>query len=236
MPSNKTVLVFRHVYFEDLGIFESILTERGYAIQYIDPAIDNFTHLSPETPDLVIVLGAPVGAFDNKLYPFLNKELEFIEHRILKNLPLLGICLGAQLIARVLGAPVAPMGKKEIGFSELTLTQEGMNSVLSHLQGVSVLHWHGDQFGIPADAKNLAETTICQHQAFSVGEHILALQFHLEADTKKFERWLVGHACELQQASVDIHHIRKQAKQFGPSLRVAGSKVFNSWLDRIEHV
>lgn len=236
MPPNKTVLVFRHIYFEDLGILEPILIERGFDIQYIDPAIDNYSNISPETPDLLIVLGSPIGAFDNKLYPFLNKELDFIEHRIRANLPVLGICLGAQLIARILGAPVAPMGKKEIGFSELTLTADGANSVLAPLAGVSVLHWHGDQFGIPADAKNLAETPICQHQAFSVGDRILALQFHLEADTKKIERWLVGHACELQQAGIDLHHLRKEAKHHGSALRMAGAQVLNAWLDRIQHL
>lgn len=236
MPSDKTALVFRHIYFEDLGILEPILTDRGYSIQYVDPAIDNLSAIQPQTPDLLIILGSPIGAFDNKLYPFLNKELEFIEHRIRANLPILGICLGAQLIARILGAPVAPMGKKEIGFSELTLTPEGLNSVLAPLSGIPVLHWHGDQFGIPADAKNLAETPICQHQAFAIGESILALQFHLEADTRKLERWLVGHACELQQANVDLHHLRKQAKHHGPALRLAGTQVLNAWIDRIQHI
>lgn len=236
MPPNKTALVFRHIYFEDLGILEPILVERGYNIQYIDPSIDNYSTISPQTPDLLIVLGSPIGAFDNKLYPFLNKELDFIEQRIRANLPILGICLGAQLIARILGAPVAPMGKKEIGFSELTLTADGVNSVLAPLAGVSVLHWHGDQFGIPADAKHLAETAICQHQAFSIGDTILALQFHLEADTKKIERWLVGHACELHQAGIDLHHLRKEAKQHGSALRMAGNQVLNSWLDRIQHL
>jgi GMP synthase (glutamine-hydrolysing) len=230
----KTALALRHVHFENLGILEPILQQRGYTIQYIDPAIDDIKSVDPKAADLVIVLGGPVGAFEDKLYPFLSAELDFIETRLRSKQPILGICLGAQLIARVFGAPVAPMGTKEIGFSEVSLTEAGSTSPLAALSGVPVLHWHGDQFGIPANAEFLASTDVCSHQAFSVGHQVLALQFHLEADTSKIEQWLVGHAAELAQADINIHLLRKQAAEYGDQLKDAGSKVMHAWLDQLE--
>ncbi len=232
----KTVLALRHVHFEDLGILEPILGEHGYTVQYIDPAIDDIRAYDATQADIVIVLGGPIGAFEDKLYPFLTDELDFIESRLRSQRPILGICLGAQLIARVFGAPVAPMGTKEIGFSELTLTDAGLASPLAALAGVPVLHWHGDQFGIPANGQLLASTAVCTHQAFAVGEQVLALQFHLEADTDKLEAWLVGHAAELAQADIHPQTLRKQAAEYGVMLKSAGTKALHAWLDQLDNV
>jgi GMP synthase (glutamine-hydrolysing) len=230
----KTALALRHVHFENLGILESILQERGYTVRYLEAAVDTIRNIDAKEDDLVIVLGGPIGAFEDKLYPFLSDELDFIERRLRSKRPLLGICLGAQLIARVFGAPVAPMGTKEIGFEQLTLTVDGEHSPLIGLSGVPVLHWHGDQFGIPANAKLLAGTSVCSHQAFSVENNVLALQFHLEADTQFIEHWLVGHASELAQAGISVPALRKQAEEYGDKLKEAGHKVMNAWLDQLD--
>jgi GMP synthase (glutamine-hydrolysing) len=230
----KTALAIRHIHFEDLGTLEPLLRQRGYEVRYHDVGVHDFNSVDAESPSLIVVLGAPIGAYDEATYPFLSNELQLIGQRLAARRPLLGICLGAQLMARALGATVAPMGHKEIGFSPLTLTAAGKASPLAVLAADQpVLHWHGDQFAIPDGLDSLAATPLCPHQAFAVGEYALGLQFHLEADTRRIEQWLVGHAGELAQAGVDPVALRAEARACGPRLEAASRAVFAAWLDRI---
>lgn len=230
----KTAIAIRHVAFEDLGVFAPVLEELGYQIRYADPGILDSTELAAldvEAADLLVVLGAPIGAYDEATYPFLLAELELIGRRLRSGKPLLGICLGAQLIARVLGAKVAPMGVKEIGFGALQLTTEGAAGCLGALgDGGPVLHWHGDMFQLPPGATLLARTEICPNQAFMLGNAVLGLQFHLEADPARIEQWLIGHAAELSASGIDPVTIRQQAKDVGEELRRRGQQVLRDWL------
>lgn len=231
---NKTATVIRHIHFEDLGTLEPLLLERGYAVRYVDPATEDLASLDALAPDLLVVLGGPIGAFDDEIYPFLASELALVRQRLDAGTPLLGICLGAQLIARGLGARVYPMGVKEIGFAPLTLTGAGEQSVLAHLGATPVLHWHGDQFDIPPGAERLAGTQVGANQAFALGDAVLGLQFHLEADARQIDRWLLGHACELGQANIDPRVLREDAQRFQAPLAAAAAAVFNAWLDGID--
>lgn len=230
----KTVIAIRHVAFEDLGVFAPVLEELGYQIRYADPGIldaGELAALDVEAADLLVVLGAPIGAYDEATYPFLLAELELLARRLRSGKPLLGICLGAQLIARVLGAKVAPMGVKEIGFGSLRLTAEGAVGCLAALgDHGSVLHWHGDIFELPPGATLLARTEICPNQAFMLGKSVLGLQFHLEADPARIEQWLIGHAAELSASGIDPVAIRQQAKEVGAELRQRGQQVLRDWL------
>lgn len=226
----KTAVALRHIQFEDLGVLEPLLRQQGYAIQYLDVGVDDLALVEVAAPDLLFVLGAPLGACDEDAYPFLADELRLVGRRLESGRPLLGICLGAQLIARALGGEVKPMGIKEIGFSSLTLTPEGRASPLGALGTTPVLHWHGDEFAIPTGATKLASSDICAHQAFALGRAVLGLQFHLEADPLKIERWLVGHACELVHARVDPRDLRREARELGPALSRAATEVIAAWL------
>lgn len=230
----KTVIAIRHLHFEDLGTLEALLTARAYVVRYLDAASDDLRTLDTSAADLLVVLGGAIGAFDEGSYPFIHDELAVICQRLECRRPLLGICLGAQLIARALGAGVTSMGVKEIGFAPLTLTPAGEASPLAALGKVPVLHWHGDRFDIPDGATRLAGTEICTNQAFSVGHHVLALQCHLEADPHQIERWLVGHAGELAQAGIDPCALRTKAKALQTDLPLAAQAAFNAWLDGIE--
>lgn len=230
----KTAIAIRHVHFEDLGTLEPLLHKRGYVVRYLDATVDDLTAINALAPDLMIALGGPIGAFDEGIYPFLAHELALIQRRVANRAPILGICLGAQLIARSLGAKVYPLGVKEIGFNPLQLTAEGRQSPLAILGDTPVLHWHGDQFDIPPDALRLAGTEVGVNQAFSLGDTVLGLQFHLEVDVRYIERWLVGHANELGQAGVDPRTLRTQAQQMRERLEAASGAIFTAWLDGIE--
>lgn len=226
----KKAIALRHIHFEDLGTLDAVLKENGYQLSYLDATLDDLAVPAVQQADLLIVLGGPIGAYDEEAYPFLRGELVAIHHRLDQKLPLLGICLGAQLIARALEAKVYPMGVKEIGYSPLTLTPAGQESALAELADAPVLHWHGDQFDIPDGGVLLASTSVCSNQAFSVGSHVLGLQFHLEADARRIEQWLVGHANELGQAGINPQDLRIEAEQLGKRLTTAARSVLTRWL------
>ena len=225
------VVAIRHVGFEDLGLLESLLTDRGYRVHYLDAGVDPIAVEAVLRPELLVVLGGPIGAYETDSYPFLVEERNAIAARLGAGKATLGVCLGAQLIAAALGAHVRPTGGKEIGYGPLTLTAEGRQSVLGPLDGVPVLHWHGDEFAIPEGAARLAETPGFPNQAFSVGSTVLGLQFHIEADSAQLERWLIGHAHELASAGVDPRRLRSDAAAYGPGLAAVAARVVRDWLD-----
>jgi GMP synthase (glutamine-hydrolysing) len=229
----RDALAIRHVPFEDLGLLEPLLKARGYRTSYLDVPVEPVTPEAALRPDLLVVLGGPVGVYETESYPFLRDETVAIAARLRAGLPTLGVCLGAQLVAAALGADVVATGRKEIGYGPLTLTDEGRGSALTSLDGVRVLHWHGDEFAVPAGAARLAETPGFPNQAFAVGSHILGLQFHLEADHTQIERWLVGHAHELAAAGVDPGRVRSDAAAYGPALADAARRTFDAWLDSV---
>jgi GMP synthase (glutamine-hydrolysing) len=226
------VLAIRHVPFEDLGLLEPLLRARGYRTSYLDVPVEPVTPEAALEPDLLVVLGGPIGVYETGAYPFLGAEREAVAARVRAGRPTLGVCLGAQLVAAALGADVVATGRKEIGYAPLTLTAEGRSSALAPLDGVRVLHWHGDQFAIPEGAVRLAETPGFPNQAFAIGFHVLGLQFHLEADHTQIERWLVGHAHELASAGIDPNRIRSDAAAYGPALAEAARRTFDRWLGR----
>jgi GMP synthase (glutamine-hydrolysing) len=226
----KTACVIRHVAFEDLGTLAPVLQSSGYQIQYIEAGVTDLRDIDLQAVDLLVVLGGPIGAEDDALYPFLIDEVQLVQQRLASQRPILGICLGAQIMARALGARVQAMGVKEIGFSPLAFSSAGQASVLAELGQQSVLHWHGDQFALPNGLPSLAATPVCPHQAFSPYPSALGLQFHLEANADHIEQWLVGHALELSQAGVDLHALRQEAKAQAAGLQAASQRVMRRWL------
>jgi GMP synthase (glutamine-hydrolysing) len=228
----RKALAVRHVAFEDLGIIGSVLDAEGFQTAYLDAGVDAFPRDASEPVDLIVVLGGPIGVYEQDRYPFLKDELRFLERQLTLGSRILGVCLGAQLLARALGAAVYPAGTKEIGFTPITLTGEGQSSVLAHLAAADfrVLHWHGDTFDLPDGTVRLASTGVTPNQAFRYGERVLALQFHVETEPAKFERWLVGHCVELAAAGIDVPTLRNDCARCGNSIANAGKQMLLQWL------
>lgn len=228
----KHVTVIRHIAFEDLGSLDAALNQQNYTVRYVEAGVDDLTSINPST-DLLIVLGGPIGAYDEQDYPFLLDELHLLEHRLANDLPTLGICLGAQLMARALGAKVYPGLKKEIGWSPLDLSPAGQQSSLAHLAGdqTAILHWHGDTFDLPAGATHLAATALYQNQAFSWKQKGLALQFHPEVTAQGLERWFIGHACEIGATpDITVAKLREDAARYAEQLSIQATKFWQDWL------
>lgn len=227
----KDAVAIRHVHFEDLGIFEGVLHGHGYNIRYCDIGVDDLGSLDPLAPDLLFVLGGPIGAYEEVDYPFLRDELALLERRLVARRPTVGICLGAQLMARALGARVYRGSAIEIGWGELRLSEAGQNGPLRHFAGVPVLHWHGDTFDLPNGAELLASTEICPNQAFAFGRHALACQFHPEISSNGFERWLVGHAVELAAVpGLSVSELRRDTERFALVGALGGEACLSEWI------
>ena len=235
MRPTRLALAIRHVHFEDCGTLTAALSERGFEVRYVEPWRTDFSALDVTTPDLLVGLGGPVSVYEADVYPWITDELRVFERRLAARRPLLGICLGAQMLARVLGARVFG-GRKELGWAPLRLTEEGKRSAIAPLSGdsTSMLHWHGDTFDLPAGATLLASTDQVTHQVFAWEQFALAFQCHPEIRHEEIESWLVGHACEIAATKdVTVEQIREDTQRLGPTLAQRSSQVFRAWLDQV---
>lgn len=228
----KTLLAIRHVPFEDLGSFALLLAEAGYTIRYVDAPTADFRALAKESPDLLVVLGGPISVNDEVDYPFTNAELKFAEARLQSTMPLLGICLGSQFIAKALGAKVYASKAVEVGWKPLQLTKAGQASPLRHLTG-PVFHWHGETFDLPAGAVHLASTDICPNQGFAWGTNTLALQFHPEVTARGLEQWYVGNLGELRALKLPARPLRADSERHAPQMVREGAAFLKEWLETL---
>lgn len=234
----KNATIIRHIAFEDLGTLADVLEQHNYTVKYLEAGFDDIADIDALATDLLVILGGPIGAYDEQDYPFLTDELNLLELRLKADLPTLGICLGAQLMARALGAKVYPGSTKEIGWSPIELSQAGKDSPLAHLvtDCAPVLHWHGDTFELPAGATHLASSSKYQNQAFSSGKNVLGLQFHPEVTARGLERWWIGHACEIASTpDVTIANLRKDTAAYSSMLENKARNFWHEWLLKVEN-
>lgn len=234
---SPNALVLSHVAFEDLGSLEAPLRERGFQMESVLATEAHFPLEQAEKCELLIVLGGPIGVYDQQDYPFLADEIALIGQRLALRKPILGICLGAQMMAAALGARVYP-GQQgaEIGWFPL---QAPLNSNTPSwfapllADGLPVFHWHGDTFDLPPGARLLAKTARYENQAFTVENFALALQFHPEVSAEGLESWYVGHACELHKKGIDVAGLRSAAQQHAHKLGDAAGRFWRLWLETI---
>lgn len=171
------VHVLQHVPFEDIGSMAAWLKDHGARVSYTRlydaPALPDFLGF-----DLVIAMGGPMSVNDESVFPWLRTEKQFLREAIKHGVSVLGVCLGAQLIASALGCRVYPNQVKEIGWFPIEPT--GAAATAFQFPRCRVFHWHGETFDLPAGAVHLARSRACENQAFQVKQNVMGLQFHLE--------------------------------------------------------
>ncbi len=184
----------------------------------------------PDECDALVVLGGGMGAYEQDRLPHLRDEIRLLRRCVEQGRPVLGICLGSQLLAAALGGQVAPAPAKEIGFYRVRLTPQASEDRLfgSAPESFVAFHWHGDAFTLPRGAVPLASSTLTPLQAFRFGESAWGIQFHLEVDEEVLAAMMTGEA-ELRDAGVDADHLRAQASRELPRLRSVAKDVFARW-------
>ena len=239
MPRPK-VLVFQHVPFEPLGTLDPLLKDAGFRIRYV-----NFGREPRQRPQLdryeaLIVLGGPMNADEINSYPNLQTEVEIIREAVEQGMSVLGICLGAQLLAKALGGTVSRNETREIGWCNVEMTEAGLEDpVLSTFAPVQeVFQWHEDGITLPQGCELLASSAASPVQAFRFGEHAYGFQFHLEANRPLIERWLSvpAHAETLQEevGHIDPDAIRAQTEASIERLQALSKATFSRWIERFE--
>lgn len=194
------LLIIQHVSLEGPGLLEDKLINDGWETDI--RCMDTPGTRLPENLNgyrALLILGGPMGAYEENVYPYLYQVEELIREAAAKDIPTAGICLGAQLIARALGAEVSPNPQKEIGWSVVNIREEGRGTRLFHdlPDTLPVFQWHGDTFSLPEGATLLASGGICRNQAFLYGENIWALQFHPEVTPDMIRLWSEAYQDEL---------------------------------------
>ncbi len=239
MPRPK-ILVFQHVPFEPLGTLDPQLKEFGFRIRYVNfirqpkawPALDKYQAL--------IVLGGPMNSDQIDSYPNLVTEVEIIREAVERDMSVLGICLGAQLLAKALGGEVSRNAVREIGWYDVELTGEGSKDpVLSAFaEHQEVFQWHEDGISLPPGAIHLAGSDLSPVQAFRYGEHAYGFQFHLEASRSLIDRWLTVpvHQAILdeERGQFDAHSIRARTEDAIEPLQALSRETFSRWIDRFK--
>jgi GMP synthase (glutamine-hydrolysing) len=232
--AQKTALIIRHVPYEGVAGFRAPIEAAGYAVDRIDVADARFSSLDLAEPDLLIMMGGPMGVYEQEAHPWIACQLRRLARRLEADRATLGVCFGAQMIAAALGAEVFPGPAKEVGFAPLALLPAGQDGPLRHVAEVPVLHWHGDTFTLPENVELLASTPLYEHQAFRRGPNILALQFHAEMGLDpRIEAWIEEGQRTFAEAGTDEAKIRADHDRLGPGAVAAGQAMIAEWLQGV---
>ena len=232
----RKLLVFQHSAREPLGVFDPMLRRAGFRIRYV-----NFSRQPDQRPDVsryngLVVLGGPMNVDQADRFPHLTTEVAAIREALALGIPILGICLGAQLLAAALGANVRPHTVREIGWYPLNPTADaGEDPLCRHLgEQQHVFQWHAYTFDLPDGAVHLASTPTCPNQAFRHGDRAYGLQFHLEADEHLIQRWL--HVPEYRDEAESAgpgHHldrILRDTHDHSPQALTLSARVFGEFI------
>jgi GMP synthase (glutamine-hydrolysing) len=225
------VLVFRHVAHEHLGTIAAALERCGIQPLYVDLPQNPDAPLAVASAAGLIIMGGPMSVNDD--VPYMRQELRYVTQAVSYGKPVLGVCLGAQMIAKALGAPVYRNREKEIGWFPVDFTELAAADAL--FAGVGrremVFQWHGETFDLPPGAELLATSPACRHQAFRLGSRIYGLQFHIETTPEMIASWLREDAnCAAPEVTAPIDPFEHAARQ-----GELGGLVFGRWCGMLKN-
>lgn len=233
--TSPEILVLQHIGCETLGTIENALSVYYRTFQYIRPFQNDPIPASLGGAKALIVMGGPMGVYEEDLYPYLTQEMKLIEQALKAGIPVLGVCLGSQLLAKTLGARVYKGKQKEIGWHEVLLAPEAAEDAVlkSAPMAFQALHWHGDIFDLPEKALPLASSALTSVQAYRYGRNVYGFLFHMEVTLEMLKKWCEVFAGELEQEKIKAGSILETGKKHLPALTDISTRVFQNWASLI---
>lgn len=227
----KRALVIRHVPYEGLAAYRDPIESAGYTVDRVDVSDPAFSSLDLCEPDLLVMMGGPMGVYEQDRHPWIACQLRRLARRLEAERPTLGVCFGAQMIAEAMGGKVFPGHAKEVGFHPVAVHRDVADNPLDRLADTPILHWHGDTFTLPEAVELLASSHVYENQAFRRGRNILALQFHAEMGLDpRFDAWIEEWPDAVVEAGGDEAALRQAHAQLGPGAVAAGQATISHWI------
>jgi GMP synthase (glutamine-hydrolysing) len=226
-----SVIILQHAASETPGTILDALASANIAFEIVHTGRGQAVPREVGAAAGLIVMGGPMGVYETEAHPHLRDELALLELALARDVPLLGVCLGSQLLAAALGARVYPARHKELGWHHVDLKPEAASSPLfaGLPERFDALHWHGDAFDLPRSARSLAASELTEHQAFAYGAHAYGLLFHLEVTLSQVEAMVAAFPDELAAARVGAADLLRSTALALPALQPLAATVFGGF-------
>jgi len=237
VKQSKKILVIQHSDKESLGIIGVQLLDYGIDYSYIKPFYGEDFPIDVNMFSGLIILGGPQSAYQEKEFPYLAKEKDFIKKAIDDDIPILGICLGSQLLAEILGSKVSSGPKMRIGWEPVELSQMFVNNYINEAAiktTIQPLHWHKDIFELPPEASQIASSKNTTVEGFIWRKNVWGLVFHLEADLTQIEEMANTFKQDLLDAGISNSKLMKLTHQYLKESNRVGKSVFSSWIQLLD--
>ena len=233
-----SVTILQHIQCETPGIISDCLQAANIDMRFVRTFEENPIPLNLDAQAGLIIMGGPMSVYDQSQFPFLRAEQRLIENALKDDKPVLGVCLGSQLLAATLGADVKSGTQKEIGWHPVTLTESAAtDSLWKELPDrFMAYHWHGDVFDLPQDAVSLASSEMTPCQAFRYGVQAYGFLFHMEVTAKIIKNMVAEFQDELEEQRIPAGSIIKKSRDYLSELQTIGGKVFGRWLKSLNPI